>query len=95
MRRILSLLCATAFIAVGAAGVQAKDEQRSSRHTDEVPYVPSFTKDQLIEKAMGEGYANISNIYQEGYFYTADATKNGQTVHLVIDARDGQIRESG
>lgn len=88
------MLCATAFIAIGAAGVQAKDGQRSSRHTDEVPYVPSFTEAQVIEKAMGEGYANVSNIRQEGYYYLADATKGGQTVHLVIDARNGQIRET-
>jgi len=92
MQRTLSLLCATALIAVAASGALAKDNSRGGRETAGLePFTPVLSASDVREKLMVDGYTNITNLQRNGDLYSAQATRDGEPANPVVDARDGRI----
>jgi hypothetical protein len=79
-------------VVIAAAEVQARDASRQGRETaGSEPYTPALSESDVVEKLIGEGYTNITNLRHEGDLYTADAMRNGEPAHPLVDARNGRI----
>lgn len=50
-----------------------------------------MTDAQVTAKLQAAGYSNVKNVKQEGDHFDADATKNGKSVHVHVNARTGAI----
>jgi hypothetical protein len=52
----------------------------------------TLTEDQVKAKVEAAGYTNVHDIEREGKHFDADATKDGKSVHLHVDATTGAIK---
>lgn len=52
----------------------------------------ALTQAQVTAKLKAAGYTNVHAVELEGRHFDADATKDGQPVHLHVDANTGAIR---
>lgn len=100
MRKLISVLLATAAIGIGAAGAQTNPSSNSLDRPTTTPGGSAagqpgtiMSEGDVREKLMAEGYTDVGNVKREGNIYSADAMKGGSKVSLSIDARDGKIYE--
>jgi hypothetical protein len=96
MRKILSILCATALLGVGAAAAQSQSGPMSRPTSTPQGAAPGQSGTILSEpdvraKLTADGYTNIGSLKREGNIYSTDAMKNGRKVTLSIDARSGKV----
>lgn len=50
-----------------------------------------MTDAQVTQRLQAAGYSNVKNVKREGDHFDADATKNGMSVHVHVNARTGAI----
>jgi hypothetical protein len=54
---------------------------------------PVLTEAQVMAKLKAAGYMNVHDIELEGRHFDAEAVKDGQAVHLHVDAKTGAISQ--
>jgi hypothetical protein len=97
MRKILTVLLATAAIGIGAAAAQNSSSGPLSRPSSTPGGAAAGQSGTILserdvrEKLMAEGYSDIGSLKREGNIYSTDAMKGGRKVGLSIDARSGKI----
>jgi hypothetical protein len=90
-----TLLSCTAILLMSVAGgALAQNYTNSPAHENEVqrgaPYIDALN---LLE---AQGYASFSNFREEGGGrYSADAVRDGQAMHVIIDPASGQVAAAG
>jgi hypothetical protein len=101
MQKLLSVLCATALIGVGAATAQTGSQSGPMSRPSSTPQgvAPGQSGTILSEtdvrtKLSADGYTNISSLKREGNRYSADAMKDGRKISLSIDARTGAVQSN-
>ena len=52
-----------------------------------------MTEAQVTTKLQAAGYTKVHGVKREGKHFDADATKDGRTVHLHVDAATGAVSE--
>lgn len=76
-----------------AAGAAAQNYTNSAAHENEVQRGAPFID--ALNTLEAQGYASFSNFQQQGDKYTADAVKDGQTMHVIIDPMTHQVTNAG
>ena len=93
------LLSCTAVVLLGAAAPALAQElsdgpyTRSPAHENAVQRGAPFVD--ALNTLEAQGYASYSNFQQQGDKFTADAVKDGQTMHVIIDPITHQVTNAG
>jgi hypothetical protein len=97
VRKLLTVLLATAAIGIGAAAAQSNSSGPLSRPSATPGGAAAgqagtiLSERDVREKLIADGYSNVGSLKREGNIYSTDATKNGRKVGLSIDARSGKV----
>jgi len=96
MRKLLSVLLATAAIGIGGAAAQTNSGPMSRPSATPQGVAPGqagkvLSERDVREKLLAEGYTDVGSLKREGNIYSTEATKNGRKVGLSIDARSGKV----
>lgn len=98
MRILLPTLLVTLAIGVGVSAAQTGSQTGPMTRPMSTPQGDApgqsgtiFSEGDVLTKLRAEGYSNVSDLKREGNKYSAMATKDGQRLSLVIDARTGEV----
>ena len=91
LRKLFS--CAAILLTSSAGAALGQTYTDSPAHEAEIQRgAPVIDALNLLE---AQGYASFSNFQEEGGRYSADAIKDGETQHVIIDPATGQVSKAG
>lgn len=88
---LAAVACAGVFLFNAPVFAQASAQSSMSSQSSMGQSSMGMTDAQVTAKLQAAGYSNVTNVKHEGNHFDADATMNGKSVHVHVNARTGAI----